>query len=95
MKKILFLLTLTIFLSSCEVHKKLPSNAVILHQIIYIDEVQKGTPQTIQLPNGTVATYKMPNKIKDGELIKIPKIKGEPPYYIKIKLEKRRKNDKK
>ncbi|HNT27762.1 MAG TPA: hypothetical protein PKH10_06255 [bacterium] len=74
---------------SCEIKEKLPDDAVVLEQIIFIDEVQQGIPQTIQMPNGTVVTYKMPVKLADGDIIKIREMPGEPPFYIKVKLQQR------
>jgi len=75
--------------TACEIKEKLPDNAVILEQVIFIDEVERGIPQTIQMPNGTVVTYKMPTKLADGDLIKVRDMPGERPYYIKVKLQRR------
>jgi hypothetical protein len=71
---------------SCKVDPKLPPDAVVLEQIIYADEVIKGTPQTIQMPNGTGVTYKMPEKLTDGQLIKVRDVPGERPYYIRVRI---------
>ncbi len=78
-----------IALVSCEIKEKLPENAVVLEQVIFVDEVERGIPQTIQMPNGTVVTYKMPTKLADGDLIKVRDMPGERPYYIKVKLQRR------
>ena len=75
--------------TACEIKEKLPENAVVLEQVIFIDEVQQGIPQTIQMPNGTVVTYKMPLKLADGDVIKVRDMPGERPYYIKVKLQQR------
>ncbi len=83
-----FLLTVV----SCEIKEKLPENAVVLEQVIFIDEVERGIPQTIQMPNGTVVTYKMPAKLADGDLIKVRDVPGERPYYIKVTLQRREQN---
>jgi len=83
------------FLAGCEVEPKLPENALVLDQVIYIDEVQEGVPQTVQMPNGKVVTYKMPMKLKDKQLIKIREVEGEPPYYIRVSLKERDGNEKK
>lgn len=93
----LILVSTVFFLLSCKVQvdQKLPEDAVVLDQIIYVDEVRQGVPQTIQLPNGTVVTYKMPEKLYDGQLIKVKHIEGERPYYIKISLRNRDGSDKK
>ena len=82
---VLFLMMLT----GCEVEPKLPDNALVLDQVIYIDEVKEGVPQTVQMPNGKVVTYKMPMKLKDRQLIKIKEAEGEPPYYIRVMLRER------
>ena len=58
---VLFLMMLT----GCEVEPKLPENALVLDQVIYVDEVKEGVPQTVQMPDGKVVTYKMPMKLKD------------------------------
>ena len=83
------------FLAGCEVEPKLPENALVLDQVIYVDEVQEGVPQTVQMPNGKVVTYKMPMKLKDKQLIKIREVEGEPPYYIRVFLRERDGKDKK
>ncbi len=95
MKNVFFLFLIVFMLSvtGCKVTQTLPPDAVVLEQIIYVEEVQKGTPQTIQMPNGTTVTYKMPEKLHDGQIIKIRDIPGERPYYIKIQL-KHRSNEK-
>jgi hypothetical protein len=90
MNKMLFVfLSFLVLTVSCKVTQTLPPDAVVLEQIIYVDEVQKGTPQTIQMPNGTTVTYKMPEKLQDGQIIKIRDIPGERPYYIKVQLKHR------
>ena len=81
---VLFLMMLT----GCEVEPKLPENALVLDQVIYVDEVQEGVPQTVQMPDGKVVTYKMPMKLKDKQLIKID-AKGDRPYYIRVSLKER------
>lgn len=89
----LFVFTLFfLIIAGCTIEEKLPYNAVVLEQVIYVDEVQNGTPQTVQMPNGKAVTYKMPEKLTDGQLIKIRDIKGEPPYYIRVKLREREKS---
>jgi len=89
--RVLFLVVLfvSIMLTGCQVDTKLPANAVILHQNIFIDEIEQGTPQTIVLANGKGVTWKMPKTLHDGQLLKVRDVKGEPPYYIKIKIIKR------
>ena len=82
---VLFLMMLT----GCEVEPKLPENALVLDQVIYVDEVKEGVPQTVQMPNGKVVTYKMPMKLKDKQLIKIREVEGEPSYYIRVFLRER------
>jgi hypothetical protein len=77
------------FLAGCEVEPKLPENALVIDQVIYVDEVQEGVPQTVQMPDGKVVTYKMPMKLKDKQLIKIREVEGEPPYYIRVSLKER------
>ena len=77
------------FLCSCEVETQLPYNAVVLEQVIYVDEVKEGIPQTVQMPNGNVVTYKMPMKLKDKQLLKVREVEGEPPYYIRVMLRER------
>ncbi|HNW81892.1 MAG TPA: hypothetical protein PKG52_03275 [bacterium] len=93
MKITLFILTtfILLFFWGCKVQidQQLPEDAIVLDQILFIDEVQSGVPQTLQLPNGTVVTYKMPEKIYDGQLIKVKHVEGERPYYIKISLRNR------
>jgi len=91
--KFFLVLAMFVFLVSCKITQTLPPDAVVLEQIIYVEEVRKGTPQTIQMPNGTTVTYKMPEKLHDQQIIKIRDIPGERPYYIKIQL-KHRKNEK-
>lgn len=93
---VLFIFT-ALFMLSCKVQvdQKLPEDAVVLDQIIFFDEVRQGVPQTLQLPNGTVVTYKMPEKLYDGQLIKVKHVEGERPYYIKISLRNRDGSDKK
>ncbi|MBQ3367686.1 hypothetical protein IJG44_02165 [bacterium] len=81
---VLFLMMLT----GCEVEPKLPENALVLDQVIYVDEVKEGVPQTVQMPDGKVVTYKMPMKLKDKQLIKID-AKGDRPYYIRVSLKER------
>ncbi|MBQ4437464.1 hypothetical protein II898_01170 [bacterium] len=81
---VLFLMMLT----GCEVEPKLPENALVLDQVIYVDEVKEGVPQTVQMPDGKVVTYKMPMKLKDKQLIKID-AKGDLPYYIRVSLKER------
>lgn len=81
---VLFLMMLT----GCEVEPKLPENALVLDQVVYVDEVQEGVPQTVQMPDGKVVTYKMPMKLKDKQLIKID-AKGDRPYYIRVSLRER------
>ncbi len=76
------------FLAGCEVEPKLPENALVIDQVIYVDEVQEGVPQTVQMPDGKVVTYKMPMKLKDKQLIKID-AKGDRPYYIRVFLRER------
>ncbi|MBO7127419.1 hypothetical protein J6W78_07715 [bacterium] len=76
------------FLSGCEVEPKLPENALVIDQVIYVDEVKEGVPQTVQMPDGKVVTYKMPMKLKDKQLIKID-AKGDRPYYIRVNLKER------
>ena len=83
------LMFLLMFLAGCEVEPQLPYNAVVLEQVIYVDEVQKGVPQTVQMPNGKVVTYKMPMKLKDKQLLKVRDVEGEPPYYIRVMLRER------
>ena len=75
-------------LTGCEVEPKLPENALVLDQVIYVDEVKEGGPQTVQMPDGKVVTYKMPMKLKDKQLIKID-AKGDRPYYIRVSLKER------
>ena len=75
-------------LTRCEVEPKLPENALVLDQVIYVDEVKEGVPQTVQMPDGKVVTYKMPMKLKDKQLIKID-AKGDRPYYIRVSLKER------
>ena len=87
---VLFLMMLT----SCEVEPKLPENALVLDQVVYVDEVQEGVPQTVQMPDGKVVTYRMPMKLKDRQLIKID-AKGDRPYYIRVSLRERDGEDKK
>jgi len=82
------------FLSGCEVEPKLPENALVLDQVIYVDEVKEGVPQTVQMPDGKVVTYKMPMKLKDRQLIKID-AKGDRPYYIRVSLRERDGKEKK
>ena len=82
-------LIVLVFLISCEVEPQLPYNAVVLEQIIYVDEVKQGIPQTVQMPNGKVVTYKMPMKLKDKQLLKVRDVEGEPPYYIRVMLRER------
>ncbi|HOW50424.1 MAG TPA: hypothetical protein PLV42_00105 [bacterium] len=85
----LFATILAAAFTACEIKEKLPEDAVVLEQVIFIDEVQQGIPQTIQMPNGTVVTYKMPLKLVDGDVIKVRDMPGERPYYIKVKLQQR------
>ncbi len=80
------LLMATFLTASCKVSASLPSDAIVLDQIIYADEVMKGVPQTVQMPDGTTFTYKMPKKLADGQIIKIRDIPGKKPYYIRIHL---------
>ena len=82
------------FLAGCEVEPKLPENALALDQVIYLDEVKEGVPQTVQMPDGKVVTHKMPMKLKDRQLIKID-AKGDRPYYIRVSLRERDAEDKK
>lgn len=80
------------FFISCEkisVESKIPEDAVVAKEVVFTDEVEKGEPQTVQFPGGKVLTYKMPEKLRDGQVVKIKDIEGEPPYYIKFKLKKR------
>ena len=77
------------FLPGCEIEPKLPENAFVIDQVIYVDEVKEGVPQTVQMPDGKVVTYKMPMKLKDRQLIKIREVEGEPPYYIRVFLRER------
>lgn len=86
---ILIALFVSLILTGCKVDAPLPKNAVILHQNIYVDEIEQGTPQTIQLANGTGVTWKMPKTLYDGQLLKVRDVEGEPPYYIKVKIIKR------
>ena len=88
-------LLFVMFSTGCEVEPKLPDNALVIDQVIYVDEVQEGVPQTVQMPNGKVVTYKMPVKIKDKQLIKIREVEGEPPYYIRVMLRERDGKEKK
>ena len=81
-------------LTGCEVEPKLPENALVLDQVVYVDEVQEGVPQTVQMPDGKVVTYRMPMKLKDRQLIKID-AKGDRPYYIRVSLRERDGEDKK
>jgi len=90
-----FLMLFLVFLCSCEVEPKLPENALVIDQVIYVDEVKEGVPQTVQMPDGKVVTYKMPMKLKDKQLIKIKEAEGEPPYYIRVMLRERDGKDKK
>ena len=83
------------FLAGCEVEPKLPENALVVDQMIFVDEVKEGVPQTVQMPDGKVVTYKMPMKLKDKQLIKIREVEGEPPYYIRVFLRERDAEDKK
>ena len=83
------------FLAGCEVEPKLPENALVVDQVIFVDEVKEGVPQTVQMPDGKVVTYKMPMKLKDKQLIKIREVEGEPPYYIRVFLRERDTEDKK
>lgn len=86
------LFVITAFFISCEkisIERKIPEDAVIAQEVIFIDEVEEGEPQTVQFPGGKVLTYKMPPELKDGQIVKIKEIEGEPPYYIKFKLKKR------
>ncbi len=76
-------------LYSCKVKATLPENAVVIDQLIYVDEVEKGTPQTVTMPDGETFTFKMPEKLSDGDTIKIRQRKNEKPYYIRVKLKKR------
>ena len=89
------LLLFLVFSAGCEVEPKLPENALVLDQVIYVDEVQEGVPQTVQMPNGKVVTYKMPMKVKDKQLLKVRDVEGEPPYYIRVVLRERDENSKK
>lgn len=90
-----FVLLFLMFSTGCEVEPQLPDNALVIDQVIYVDEVQEGVPQTVQMPNGKVVTYKMPVKIKDKQLIKIREVEGEPPYYIRVMLRERDGKEKK
>ncbi len=97
MKTIFFLMVLffSVFSTACKVDQKLPYNAVVLDQIIFVDEVKEGVPQTLLMPNGTTVTYKMPPKLHDGQLIKVRDVEGEDPYYIRISLRYRDEQSKK
>ncbi|MGI6393480.1 MAG: hypothetical protein ACOX2F_01905 [bacterium] len=95
MKKLFFLLIFVFLMFSCQIDQQLPYNAVVLEQVIFVDEVKEAVPQTILMPNGTTVTYKMPQKLQDGQLIKIRDIEGENPYYIKILLRERDEKSKK
>lgn len=86
---ILIALFISLIVTGCKIDAPLPKNAVILHQNIFVDEIEQGTPQTIQLPNGTGVTWKMPKALHDGQLLKVRDVEGEPPYYIKVKIIKR------
>ena len=94
----LFFIALSVFflmfLAGCEIEPTLPENALVLDQVIYIDEVQTGMPQTVQMPDGKVVTYKMPMKLKNRQLIKID-VESERPYYIRVNLKERNENGKK
>jgi hypothetical protein len=83
---VVFVAVMSVFSASCEIDQKLPSNAVILEQVVFVDEVKEGVPQTLLMPSGTTVTYKMPEKLHDGQLIKVKDIEGERPYYIRISL---------
>ena len=85
---IVFSVLFLMMLAGCEIEPKLPENALVLDQVIYVDEVQEGVPQTVQMPDGKVVTYKMPMKLKDKQLIKID-AKGDRPYYIRVFLKER------
>ena len=85
----IFSLLFLVMLTGCEVEPKLPDDAIVLDQVIYVDEVQKGVPQTVQMPDGKVVTYKMPMQVKNGQLLKVHEAKGEPPYYIRVFLRER------
>lgn len=93
MKNFLVITSTFVFIFFCgckfQVDQTLPADAVILDQILFFDEVKNGVPQTLLMPNGTTVTYKMPEKIFDGQLIKVKHVEGERPYYIKISLRKR------
>lgn len=92
MRRVMLILSAALaawLLTACEIKEKMPDDAVVLEQVIFIDEVQQGIPQTIQMPNGTVVTYKMPVKLADGDIIKVRDMPGERPYYIKVKLQRR------
>lgn len=97
MKNILFFLFLFIFISpiGCVIEQKLPADGIILDQVIFVDEVKNGVPQTLLMPNGTTVTYKMPEKLYDGQIIKVRDIPGERPYFIKINLQNRDEQKKK
>lgn len=97
MRRIFFVIAFFFFIFSagCRIDQQLPANAVILEQVVFVDEVQQGVPQTLLMPNGTTVTYKMPKKLYDGQLIKVRDIEGERPYYIKITLRHRDENEKK
>lgn len=83
------------FVCGCQVEPKLPDDALVIDQVIYVDEVKEGVPQTVQMPDGKVMTYKMPPKLQDRQLIRIQGKEGEPSYYVRVMLRERDENSKK
>lgn len=92
---IVFLFVLSLGVIGCKVDAPLPKNAVILQQNIYVDEIENGTPQTIQLQKGTTVTWIMPKTLKDGQLLKVRDVKGEAPFYIRVTIIEREPKQKK
>ncbi len=91
MKKIAVFICLFMLILSCnkkiEINQKLPEDAVVEDFTILMSEINKKEPQTVEFNDGKVVTFKMPDKLEDGSIIKIGKLKdSEFTYFVKVKI---------
>lgn len=91
MKKLTILILSLLFLAACnkkiEINQKLPEDAIVEDLTILVSEIEKKKPQTIEFNDGKVVTFEMPDKIEDGAIIKVGKLRdSEFTYFVKVKV---------
>jgi len=83
---VIFIIMINI-IAGCKVSQEIPPDGVVLYHVITAEDFKKRVPQTIILKDGNSVVFKMPEKLEDGDVIKIGKVKGQKwIYFVKVKF---------